>query len=113
MLAPTLALVANRRPSNGQRLLESPSRSRLRGFDFIYRLDVFEQDGELVAARRARRARPLAASRSRSRSLQHTVTVVVAERVIDRLEIVHVYEQQPELLTSRCRPRQRATQSCR
>ena len=46
-------------------------------------------------------------------SLQNTVAVVVAERVIDGLEIVDVHEQQAELLTGRRRARQRAAESGR
>ena len=61
-----------------------------------------EQDGEFVAAQSREQGASLRGfPQSIGDSLQHTVTIVVTERVVDRLEIVYVHEQQAELLTGR------------
>jgi hypothetical protein len=83
-------------------------------FDVLNGFDVLDQHGEFVAAETGqegapfgRRAEPLCDS------LQHTVAEVMAERVVDGLEIVYVNEEQSEALTGRIRPRQCATQPLR
>ena len=62
---------------------------------FVDGFDVLEQHREFVAAQ-AREQAARAGSRAQplGDALQHAIAEVVTERVVDRLEVVHVHEQQ-------------------
>ncbi len=64
-------------------------------FDLLDRSDVFDQHGEFVATQASEHA---VEARCRPQpfrdSLQHAVAEVVAQRVVDRLEVVDIEEQQ-------------------
>ncbi len=81
-------------------LLQSRDDLRGLGLDFLDRLHILQQHREFIAAETGEHA--IVADRrvqAIGDALQHAVPEVVAQRVVDRFEVVHVQEQQRESLS--------------
>src|SRR5687767_404464 len=84
---------------DGERLLKSEHDLVGPLQHFLVRLHVFDQYSELVAAKASQqRTRAGCRAQPLGHELKNTVAEVVSERIVDRLEVVEVHEQQRELL---------------